>query len=76
MSGYGNEGLKYGCNFGVLFPWWNLLFGSASWNREMALQRGSVRKLTGPYTAIVAARFDLIETALRFFSIGRERYAQ
>ncbi|MGA7778956.1 MAG: sterol desaturase family protein [Paraburkholderia sp.] len=33
--GYGHEGLKYGCNFGVLFPWWDMLFGSASWRREM-----------------------------------------
>jgi sterol desaturase/sphingolipid hydroxylase (fatty acid hydroxylase superfamily) len=33
--GYGHEGLKYGCNFGVLFPWWDMLFGSASWSREM-----------------------------------------
>jgi sterol desaturase/sphingolipid hydroxylase (fatty acid hydroxylase superfamily) len=32
--GYGHEGLKYGCNFGVLFPWWDMMFGSASWNRE------------------------------------------
>src|ERR1700722_17532712 len=33
--GYGHEGLKYGCNFGVLFPWWDMLFGSVSWNREI-----------------------------------------
>jgi sterol desaturase/sphingolipid hydroxylase (fatty acid hydroxylase superfamily) len=33
--GYGHEGLKYGCNFGVLFPWWDMLFGSVSWSREM-----------------------------------------
>ncbi|WP_144156425.1 sterol desaturase family protein [Paraburkholderia sp. BCC1885] len=33
--GYGHEGLKYGCNFGVLFPWWDMLFGSVSWNREV-----------------------------------------
>ncbi|RFU45661.1 sterol desaturase family protein [Paraburkholderia sp. DHOC27] len=31
--GYGHEGLKYGCNFGILFPWWDMLFGSASWSR-------------------------------------------
>ncbi|RKP50308.1 sterol desaturase family protein [Pararobbsia silviterrae] len=29
--GYGHEGTKYGCNFGVLFPWWDMLFGTASW---------------------------------------------
>jgi sterol desaturase/sphingolipid hydroxylase (fatty acid hydroxylase superfamily) len=33
--GYGHEGLKYGCNFGVLFPWWDMLFRSVSWSREM-----------------------------------------
>lgn len=31
--GYGHEGTAYGCNFGVLFPWWDMLFGTASWNR-------------------------------------------
>lgn len=30
--GYGHEGTKYGCNFGVLFPWWDMMFGTASWN--------------------------------------------
>jgi sterol desaturase/sphingolipid hydroxylase (fatty acid hydroxylase superfamily) len=33
--GYGHEGTAYGCNFGVLLPWWDMLFGSASWNREI-----------------------------------------
>jgi sterol desaturase/sphingolipid hydroxylase (fatty acid hydroxylase superfamily) len=33
--GYGHEGLKYGCNFGVLFPWWDMLFRSVSWNRSI-----------------------------------------
>jgi sterol desaturase/sphingolipid hydroxylase (fatty acid hydroxylase superfamily) len=33
--GYAHEGLKYGCNFGVLFPWWDMLFRSVSWSREM-----------------------------------------
>jgi sterol desaturase/sphingolipid hydroxylase (fatty acid hydroxylase superfamily) len=33
--GYGHEGTKYGCNFGVLFPWWDMLFKSASWNRTI-----------------------------------------
>jgi sterol desaturase/sphingolipid hydroxylase (fatty acid hydroxylase superfamily) len=31
---YGHEGLRFGCNFGVLFPWWDMLFGTASWNRS------------------------------------------
>lgn len=31
--GYGHEGTRYGCNFGVLFPWWDMLFRTASWNR-------------------------------------------
>jgi len=31
--GYGHEGTQYGCNFGVLFPWWDMLFRSVSWNR-------------------------------------------
>jgi sterol desaturase/sphingolipid hydroxylase (fatty acid hydroxylase superfamily) len=33
--GYGHEGTKYGCNFGVLFPWWDVLFKTASWNRTV-----------------------------------------
>lgn len=33
--GYGHEGTTYGCNFGVLFPWWDMMFGSASFNREI-----------------------------------------
>ena len=33
--GYGHEGTKYGCNFGVLFPWWDMLFKTASWNRTV-----------------------------------------
>jgi sterol desaturase/sphingolipid hydroxylase (fatty acid hydroxylase superfamily) len=33
--GYGHEGTAYGCNFGVLFPWWDILFKTASWNRTV-----------------------------------------
>jgi sterol desaturase/sphingolipid hydroxylase (fatty acid hydroxylase superfamily) len=33
--GFGHEGTTYGCNFGVLFPWWDMLFRSVSWNREL-----------------------------------------
>ena len=33
--GYGHEGTTYGCNFGVLLPWWDMLFRSVSWNREL-----------------------------------------
>jgi sterol desaturase/sphingolipid hydroxylase (fatty acid hydroxylase superfamily) len=33
--GYGHEGTAYGCNFGVLFPWWDMLFRTVSWNREI-----------------------------------------
>jgi sterol desaturase/sphingolipid hydroxylase (fatty acid hydroxylase superfamily) len=33
--GYGHEGTAYGCNFGVLFPWWDMLFKTASWNRTV-----------------------------------------
>ncbi|WP_213296351.1 sterol desaturase family protein [Paraburkholderia sacchari] len=33
--GYGHEGTTYGCNFGVLFPWWDMMFGSAAFNREI-----------------------------------------
>ncbi|TKC86681.1 sterol desaturase family protein [Trinickia terrae] len=33
--GYGHEGTAYGCNFGVLFPWWDMLFKTASWNRTL-----------------------------------------
>ena len=33
--GYGHEGTTYGCNFGVVLPWWDMLFKSAAWNREI-----------------------------------------
>lgn len=33
--GYGHEGTAYGCNFGVLFPWWDVMFRSVSWNRDL-----------------------------------------
>ncbi|WP_114238251.1 sterol desaturase family protein [Dyella sp. C9] len=33
--GYGHEGTRYGCNFGVLLPWWDMLFGTASWNATL-----------------------------------------
>ncbi|MCY0386387.1 sterol desaturase family protein [Robbsia sp. Bb-Pol-6] len=33
--GYGHEGVWYGCNFGVLFPWWDMLFRTVSWNRQI-----------------------------------------
>jgi sterol desaturase/sphingolipid hydroxylase (fatty acid hydroxylase superfamily) len=33
--GYGHEGTSYGCNFGVLFPWWDMMLGTASWNRTL-----------------------------------------
>lgn len=29
--GSGHEGAHHGCNFGVLFPWWDMMFGTASW---------------------------------------------
>jgi sterol desaturase/sphingolipid hydroxylase (fatty acid hydroxylase superfamily) len=33
--GYGHEGTAYGCNFGVLFPWWDMMFRTVSWNRAV-----------------------------------------
>lgn len=30
--GYGHEGRQNGCNFGVLLPWWDMLFGTAAWD--------------------------------------------
>jgi sterol desaturase/sphingolipid hydroxylase (fatty acid hydroxylase superfamily) len=33
--GYGHEGTRYGCNFGVLFPWWDMMFKTASWVRAV-----------------------------------------
>ena len=33
--GYGHEGTHYGCNFGVLFPWWDMLFRTVSWERTV-----------------------------------------
>ncbi|AMM15655.1 MAG: sterol desaturase family protein [Pseudomonadota bacterium] len=46
--GYGHEGTRYGCNFGVLFPWWDMLFKTASWNR--AVEPTGIRdQLPAPY---------------------------
>jgi sterol desaturase/sphingolipid hydroxylase (fatty acid hydroxylase superfamily) len=45
--GYGHEGTHYGCNFGVLLPWWDMLFRTASWNT--ALEPTGIRdQLPGP----------------------------
>jgi len=33
--GDGHEGVHRGCNFGVLLPWWDMLFGSASWDARV-----------------------------------------
>jgi sterol desaturase/sphingolipid hydroxylase (fatty acid hydroxylase superfamily) len=30
--GHGNRARLYGCNFGVLLPWWDMLFGSADYS--------------------------------------------
>ncbi|GAB3628473.1 fatty acid hydroxylase [Pandoraea terrae] len=32
--GAGHEGRHRGCNFGVLFPWWDVLFGTADFSRQ------------------------------------------
>jgi sterol desaturase/sphingolipid hydroxylase (fatty acid hydroxylase superfamily) len=32
--GAGHEGAKRGCNFAVLFPIWDIIFGSADFNAE------------------------------------------
>jgi sterol desaturase/sphingolipid hydroxylase (fatty acid hydroxylase superfamily) len=31
----GNEGRAMGCNFGVVLPWWDVLFGTASFNAPL-----------------------------------------
>jgi sterol desaturase/sphingolipid hydroxylase (fatty acid hydroxylase superfamily) len=33
--GYGHEGTRYGCNFGVLLPWWDMMFKTASWDASL-----------------------------------------
>ncbi|CAG9202666.1 Fatty acid hydroxylase [Paraburkholderia tropica] len=33
--GYGHEGTRYGCNFGVLFSWWDVMFRTASWDKTL-----------------------------------------
>jgi sterol desaturase/sphingolipid hydroxylase (fatty acid hydroxylase superfamily) len=33
--GLGHEGAHRGCNFGVLFPWWDMLFGTADWRKHV-----------------------------------------
>ena len=32
--GLGHEGRAMGCNFGVLFPWWDMLFGTADFDQS------------------------------------------
>jgi sterol desaturase/sphingolipid hydroxylase (fatty acid hydroxylase superfamily) len=39
--GYGHEGTAYGCNFGVLFPWWDMMFRTVSWN--LAVEATGIR---------------------------------
>jgi sterol desaturase/sphingolipid hydroxylase (fatty acid hydroxylase superfamily) len=45
--GYGHEGTHYGCNFGVLLPWWDIMFRTASWNRTVE-PTGIRDQLAGP----------------------------
>jgi sterol desaturase/sphingolipid hydroxylase (fatty acid hydroxylase superfamily) len=33
--GYGHEGRRHGCNFAVLFPLWDMLFGTADYRRAI-----------------------------------------
>jgi sterol desaturase/sphingolipid hydroxylase (fatty acid hydroxylase superfamily) len=33
--GFGHEGVHRGCNFAVLFPWWDSLFGTADYRAEV-----------------------------------------
>jgi sterol desaturase/sphingolipid hydroxylase (fatty acid hydroxylase superfamily) len=33
--GFGHEGRRHGCNFAVLFPLWDVLFGTAQWQRDV-----------------------------------------
>jgi sterol desaturase/sphingolipid hydroxylase (fatty acid hydroxylase superfamily) len=33
--GYGHEGRRHGCNFAVLFPVWDMLFGTADYRRAI-----------------------------------------
>jgi sterol desaturase/sphingolipid hydroxylase (fatty acid hydroxylase superfamily) len=33
--GYGHEGRRHGCNFAVLFPIWDMLFGTADYRRAI-----------------------------------------
>ncbi|MFP3605935.1 sterol desaturase family protein [Paraburkholderia sp. SIMBA_053] len=32
---YGHTGTAYGCNFGVLVPWWDMMFRTASWENTI-----------------------------------------
>jgi len=32
---YGHTGIAYGCNFGVLVPWWDMMFRTASWENTV-----------------------------------------
>jgi sterol desaturase/sphingolipid hydroxylase (fatty acid hydroxylase superfamily) len=45
--GYGHEGRRHGCNFAVLFPVWDMLFGTADYRR--AIEPTGIRdQLPGP----------------------------
>jgi sterol desaturase/sphingolipid hydroxylase (fatty acid hydroxylase superfamily) len=33
--GFGHEGLHFGCNFAVLFPVWDVFFGTADFRNEV-----------------------------------------
>ena len=46
--GYGHEGRRHGCNFAVLFPIWDMLFGTADYRR--AIEPTGIRdQLPGPH---------------------------
>jgi sterol desaturase/sphingolipid hydroxylase (fatty acid hydroxylase superfamily) len=46
--GYGHEGRRHGCNFAVLFPLWDLLFGTADY-RSVIEPTGIRDQLPGPH---------------------------
>jgi sterol desaturase/sphingolipid hydroxylase (fatty acid hydroxylase superfamily) len=78
--GYGHEGTAYGCNFGVLFPWWDIMFRTASWNRaveptgirdQLPVPDGSARSYGDGLIAQQWRAFGRIVQRLR----GQRKYA-
>jgi sterol desaturase/sphingolipid hydroxylase (fatty acid hydroxylase superfamily) len=71
--GYGHEGTAYGCNFGVLFPWWDMMFRTVSWNPAVEATGGltGIRKYPKLQIFTITLNGKLGEATAREPSVAR-----